>query len=78
MAAHSRTALTLAGAVLLSTAGCLNLGGRTTYVQEGAETTARLTSLEYRVSQLERSLSIPSATAPANQGITVTPNTAQP
>lgn len=33
--------------------GCLNLGGKTTYVTEGGETSNRLSSLEARVGALE-------------------------
>jgi hypothetical protein len=36
-------------------AGCLNLGGRTTYVQENADTLGRLGVLESRVGALEQS-----------------------
>jgi hypothetical protein len=54
----------LAGALLLLTAGCLSLGGKTTYVQESADTPNRLSSLEARVSALEQTLSSdPSPTA---------------
>jgi hypothetical protein len=47
----------LAGAPLLLAAGCLSLGGKTTYVQESPETATRLSSLEARVSALELTLS---------------------
>ena len=40
--------------LLLATTGCLNLGGRTTYVQETPETKSRLTALETRVGALEQ------------------------
>lgn len=42
---------------IIAQAGCLNLGGRTTYVQEKPETAGRLTALETRVSALEQALS---------------------
>lgn len=43
---------------LVTTTGCLNLGGKTTYVHEKPETAGRLTALETRVSALERALQI--------------------
>jgi hypothetical protein len=54
----------LAGALLLLAAGCLSLGGKTTYVQESPETATRLSSLEARVSALE--LSLGGAPSPAS------------
>jgi hypothetical protein len=58
--------LLLASALAMLTAGCLSLGGKTTYVQESPETATRLSSLEARVSALEQALGghVPSA-APA-------------
>ena len=41
-------------ALVLPATGCLNLGGRTTYVQENPESARRLSDLETRVSQLEQ------------------------
>jgi hypothetical protein len=52
-------------AIILLTAGCLSLGGKTTYVQESPETATRLSSLEARVSALELSLSGPPSPATA-------------
>jgi hypothetical protein len=52
-------------ALVLLTAGCLSLGGKTTYVQENPETTVRLSSLESRVSALEHALSGPPSPAAA-------------
>jgi hypothetical protein len=47
--------LPLIGALLLgATAGCLSLGGRTTYVHEKPETKARLRALEIRIDALEQ------------------------
>lgn len=45
------------GGLLLAQSGCLNLGGRTTVVQEKPETAGRITALETRVSALEQALS---------------------
>jgi hypothetical protein len=47
----------MAGAIVLaiSLTGCLNLGGRTTYVQENSDTLGRLGVLESRVGALEQS-----------------------
>ena len=58
----------LAIALLLLAAGCLSLGGKTTYVQEKPETATRLSSLEARVSALELSLGGPPAPASAPPG----------
>jgi hypothetical protein len=58
----------LACALAPLTAGCLSLGGKTTYVQESPETATRLTSLEARVSALEQTLSgppLPNAASPS-------------
>ena len=52
-------------ALALLTAGCLSLGGKTTYVQENPETATRLSSLEARVSALEHALSGPPSPAAA-------------
>ncbi len=41
---------------LSATVGCLNLGGKTTYVSENPETNERLTLLETRVGVLERAV----------------------
>jgi hypothetical protein len=41
--------------VAISLTGCLNLGGRTTYVQENSDTLGRLGVLESRVGALEQS-----------------------
>jgi hypothetical protein len=51
--------------VALSGSGCLSLGlgGRTTYVQESPETSARVSALETRVSALEQAFSLTSATS---------------
>ena len=56
------------GVILLAmTTGCLNLGGRTTYVQEKPETEGRLRALEIRVDAIESSIttrqSMPSRSA---------------
>lgn len=53
--------LLLAGLALCTMPGCLQLGGRTTYVQQSAETEARLTGLETRVGALEQALATRSA-----------------
>ncbi len=45
-----------ASGLLLTLTGCLNLGGRTTYVHETPETQGRLKALETRVSALEQAL----------------------
>lgn len=39
--------------VVAVSAGCLNLGGRTTYLQENPETKGRISALETRVGALE-------------------------
>lgn len=39
--------------VVAISAGCLNLGGRTTYLQENPETSGRISALETRVGALE-------------------------
>lgn len=49
----SRCVLSLV-VLLLSSAGCLSLGTRTTYVQETPETLRRITALETRVAALEQ------------------------
>ena len=51
----------------MSLAGCLSLGGRTTYVEETPETAARLSALETRVSALEQALSIQALPLGASQ-----------
>ena len=43
--------------LLLSTTGCLSLGGGTTYVQEKPGTSARMSALETRVNGLEQAIS---------------------
>lgn len=63
--AHRAPLLLLLASAQLSATGCLNLGGRTTYVQEAPETTARLTALETRVTALEAAFS---TTASASAG----------
>ena len=50
----------LAVAMLAPSVGCLSLGGKTTYVTEGPETTTRINALESRVSALEQMLGRPS------------------
>jgi hypothetical protein len=61
-----RTQYLLASALALLTAGCLSLGGKTTYVQESPETATRLSSLEARLSALEQALSgAPSPAVPS-------------
>jgi hypothetical protein len=52
-----RTAILAIPCVLLPTVGCLSLGGKTTYVQESAETGSRMTALETRVGILEQAVS---------------------
>jgi hypothetical protein len=46
----------LLAAALIVQAGCLNLGGRTTYVQENPETLGRVKALETRVAALEQAI----------------------
>ena len=55
----------LALGIALSSSGCLSLGlgGRTTYVQESPETSARVSALETRVSALEQAFSLMSSTS---------------
>jgi len=50
-----KTQMLAAVTMLLSTAGCLSLGGGDTYVQEKPETASRISALEKRVSALEQS-----------------------
>jgi hypothetical protein len=45
-----------AAALAVSLPGCLNLGGRTTIVQEKPETLGRITALETRVGALEQAV----------------------
>lgn len=47
----------LAVMLLLPTAGCLSLGGGTTYVQEKPDTAARISAIETRVNGLEHAIS---------------------
>jgi hypothetical protein len=42
--------------VLLTLAGCLSLGGKTTYTTESPETKERINALETRVGVLERAV----------------------
>jgi hypothetical protein len=52
----SRVLVIVVAAVLAPLAGCLNLGGRTTYVQDNTQTLGRLAALESRMGALEQSL----------------------
>jgi hypothetical protein len=45
--------LLLAVIVMSMTAGCLSLGGKTTYVSSNQETEARIAALENRINALE-------------------------
>ncbi len=56
------SAVLCAGGMLLSLTGCLNLGGRTTYVHETPETKSRLQALETRVGALEQAFQTTSGT----------------
>jgi len=50
---------------IISTAGCLNLGGRTTNVHDNPKTNGRLSALETRVGALEQAFQTTSAEVPA-------------
>lgn len=58
-------------AILFPAAGCLNLGGKTTYTTESPATSERLASLETRVSLLERASlgNAPTASVPVGTPI---------
>jgi hypothetical protein len=43
-------------ALVVACSGCLSLGGKTTYVQESAETSTRVDALENRVGSLEQAV----------------------
>jgi hypothetical protein len=47
----------IAGSMSIWTTGCFSSGGKTTYVDEGPETKARIAGLESRVGALEQSFS---------------------
>ena len=53
--------------LLLSTTGCLSLGGGTTYVQEKPGTVSRVSALESRVSGLEQAISTISGGQPVGR-----------
>lgn len=59
--------LLVAGTFLSAAGGCLNLGGRTTYVQTSPETDARFRALETRVGALEQAVTTRAATMPLNE-----------
>jgi hypothetical protein len=53
---HSLAGILVACSLVLSTSGCLALGGKTIY-QESSDTPVRLSSLEARVGTLEQAVS---------------------
>jgi hypothetical protein len=48
--------LCVAVGLLVFTAGCLSLGGKTTHVHESVENSGRIAALEARVAELESAL----------------------
>gem|GEM_PF-6078140 len=62
---YRATKLLLLFAGISSTAGCLNLGGRTTNVLDNPKTNGRLAALETRVGALEQAFQTTSVEVPA-------------
>jgi hypothetical protein len=65
--ARCRYHLLLTAAVVLSSTGCLNLGGKTTHVHDNPETNTRLAAVENRVSILEQVLARPATSIVPSQ-----------
>ena len=62
---YRATKLLLVSTSMISAAGCLNLGGRTTNVHNNPQTNGRLSALETRVSALEQAFQTTSVEVPA-------------
>ncbi len=56
--------LLLVSGFIVTSAGCLSLGGRTTNVHDNPQTNARLSALETRVNALEQALRTTSVEIP--------------